>query len=91
VRKLWPHFLLGYAVMGLTLVHAGTVMPAMGRANSAGIWAATLAFFLLLLEVVLGLNLKDEQCSGRRTMRRVHFWVMVGFMGGLGVHLWANA
>ncbi len=90
VRRLWPHFWVGYVVLGLTLVHVLTVMPAMVRAQGTGIWAATVAFFLLLLEVVLGLSLKDEQCAMRRVMRRVHFWVMVGFVGGVGVHLWVN-
>ncbi len=90
LRRLWPHFWVGYVVLGLTLVHVLTVMPAMGRAKGAGIWAATVAFFLLSLEVVLGLSLKDEACPMRRVMRRVHFWVMVGFVGGVGVHLWVN-
>ena len=91
LRRLWPHFWVGYAVLALSTLHAGTVMPAMGRANGTGIWAATGAFFLLLFEVVLGLSLKEEGCAERRAMRRVHFWVMVTFVGGLAIHLWVNA
>lgn len=91
LRRLWPHFWVGYAVLALSTLHAGTVMGAMGRANGTGIWAATAAFFLLLFEIVLGLSLKDEQVSPRRPLRRLHFWMMAGFVGALGVHLCLNA
>ncbi len=90
LRRLWPHFWVGYLILGLTLVHAGTVMGAMGRANGAGIWAATGAFFLLLFEVIVGLSLKDARTLSRRLLRRIHFWVMAGFVGALGLHLWWN-
>jgi hypothetical protein len=90
LRRLWPHFWVGYFILALSTVHAGTVMRAMGRANSAGILAATGAFFLLLFEIALGLNLKDERLPVRRPMRRLHFWTMVGFAGALGAHLWLN-
>jgi hypothetical protein len=91
LRRLWPHFWIGYVVLALSMLHAGTVMPAMGRAKSAGIWAATAAFFLLLFEVVLGLSLKEADLSPRRPMQRLHFWMMVGFVSALGMHLWWNA
>ena len=90
LRRLWPHFWVGYVVLALSTLHAGTVMPAMGRAKGAGIWAATAAFFLLLFEIVLGLSLKEVDLSPRRPMRRLHFWMMVGFVGALGVHVWLN-
>lgn len=90
LRRLWPHFWVGYVILALSVVHVGSVMGAMGRANAAGIWAATVAFFLLLLEITLGLNLKNPQVSSRRSLRRSHFWIMVGFMGALGLHLWWN-
>jgi hypothetical protein len=88
LRRLWPHFWLGYLVLALSTFHAGTVMPVMGRAKSAGIWAATAAFFLLLFQVVLGLSLKEEDCSPRRCLRRIHFWMMLAFVAALAAHLW---
>jgi hypothetical protein len=91
LRRLWPHFWVGYLVLALSALHAGTVMRAMGRTNNVGVLAATAAFFLLLFEIVLGLSLKDEECSPRRPLRRLHFWMMVGFVGALGVHLLLNA
>jgi len=90
LRRLWPHFWVGYFILGLSVVHAGTVMGAMGRANGIGIMAATGAIFLLLFEIALGLNLKDERLATRRTVRRLHFWTMAGFAGALGLHLWLN-
>jgi hypothetical protein len=41
LSRLWPHFWVGYVILGLSVLHAGTVMPAMGRANSRGVLAAT--------------------------------------------------
>jgi hypothetical protein len=90
LRRLWPHFWMGYGILALSTLHAGTVMHAMARANSIGILAATGAFFLLLLELGLGLNLKDERLPVRRPMRRLHFWTMAAFVAALGAHLWWN-
>lgn len=91
LRRLWPHFRLGYAILALSVLHAGSVGRAMGRANGTGIWAATAAFFLLLFEIVWGLSLKDEALAGRRRLRRIHFWTMAAFVVTLAVHLWLNA
>lgn len=90
LRRLWPHFWIGYAILALALLHAGTVMGAMGRVNAAGIVAATAAFFLLVLEVVVGLTLKDETLAERAWLRRLHFWTMAGFAAALLVHLVLN-
>jgi hypothetical protein len=91
LRRLWPHFWVGYAILVLSTLHAGTVMGAMRRANANGILAATGAFFLLLFEVVLGLTLKDQSLPARRPMRRLHFWTMAAFVAALGAHLWWNS
>jgi len=90
-RRLWPHFWVGYAILALSTVHAGTVTSAMKRASQTGILAATGAFFLLLFEIVLGLTLKDNALPARRRLRRLHFWTMAAFVLAQGVHLWLNA
>jgi hypothetical protein len=90
LRRLWPHFWIGYAILALSVVHAGTVMGEMGRANVAGIWAGTAVFFLLLFEMVLGLTLKDDRLAERRPLRRIHFWTMTAIVTALGLHLWRN-
>ena len=91
LRRLWPHFWVGYAILALSVLHAGSVGRAMGRANGTGIWAATAAFFLLLFEIVLGLSLKDEALEGRRQLRRIHFWTMTAIVVTLAAHVWLNA
>ena len=90
LRRLWPHFWAGYLILALTVLHVGAAMGAMQRASSTGIKAATAAFFLLILEIVLGLTLKEERLVERRGLRRIHFWVMVSLVGTLGMHLWFN-
>lgn len=84
LRRLRPHFWVGYGILGSSMVHAGRVMPAMRRAHPRGIQAATAAFFRLLFEVVLGLCLKDERLPGRGPARRLYFWTMAAFVGALG-------
>ena len=91
LHRLWPHFWLGYLIVGLSLLHTTTVMAAMARANPAGVWAATGALFLLMLEVVLGLSLKDARLGGRVLVRRLHFWTTTALVVLLAAHLWLNA
>ena len=91
LQRLTPHFWVGYVILGLSAVHAGAVMQAMARANPVGVAAATLAFILLIVEVVLGLTLKDPKFVPRRLLRRLHFWTMTLFLAGLAVHLWLNS
>src|SRR3974390_3294051 len=66
LRRLWPHFWLGYAILALSTLHAGSVSRAMARANGAGIWAATVAFFLLVFEVAAGVGLEEAGVAARR-------------------------
>ena len=90
IKRLWPHFWVGYGILGLTAIHVGAVMGSMGRANGAGIWAATVALFLLLFEVTTGLTLKERTLPRRKTTRRIHFWTMVGLGATLALHVWWN-
>lgn len=90
LQRLWPHFWAGYVVLGLSLFHASTVMRAMGRADTRGIWAATAAFFLILFEVLLGLSLREGVLAARKQLRRIHFWAMIFLVGSLATHLWRN-
>jgi hypothetical protein len=89
LRRLWPHFWMGYLIAVLTVVHVGMVMGAMGRANVAGIWAATAGFFLMVVEIAIGLSLR-EAGTERRRLRTLHFWTMTAFAASLGIHLVLN-
>jgi hypothetical protein len=92
--KMWPHYWLGYALLALVLAHTSFVMgPVMGRTDATGIWAATLALCLLFLQVSVGLILKSGtniRSSNQRSIRRWHFWTMLGFIGLVLIHLLRN-
>ena len=85
--RMWLHYRIGYALVGLVLAHASFVMgPAMGRSDAVGIWAATLALCLMFFQVGLGLTLK----SGSRhqlQVRRLHFLSMIGFIALVLTHV----
>jgi len=91
VVRLQPHFWLGYFIVALSTIHAGVSGKAMAHANSFGIWAATIALLLLVCEIAIGLNLRDVPSSGRASLKKVHFRVMVAGIALLAVHLWLNA
>jgi len=87
---MWPHYWLGFALVGLVLVHASFVGPMMGRSDATGTWAATLALCLLFLQVGLGLNLKSGT-GPIRQLRQWHFWSMIGLAASVLAHLFRNA
>jgi uncharacterized membrane protein YbjE (DUF340 family) len=88
--RMWPHYWLGYALVALAMTHTSFVMgPAMGRSDPTGIWAATLALFILLLQVGVGLLLKSG-VNDQRKLRRWHFWSMVALVGFVLTHLLRN-
>jgi hypothetical protein len=90
-QRLRPHFWIAYFVAGLTIVHVGTAMRAMVRANIAGVWCATGALLLLVFEIVAGLALRESGWKERGGLQRIHFWTAIGFTGSLAMHLWLNA
>jgi hypothetical protein len=90
-QRLRPHFWIAYFVAGLTIVHVGTAMRAMVRANIAGVWCATGALLLLVFEIVAGLALRESGWKERGGLQRIHFWTAIGFTGSLAMHLRLNA
>jgi hypothetical protein len=90
-QRLRPHFWIANFMAGLTVVHIGTVMRAIVRANVAGVWCATGALLLLIFEIVVGLSLRENGWKGRGALRRIHFWIAISFAGLLATHLWLNA
>jgi len=90
LRRMWPHFWVGYGIVVLSVIHVGAVMGSMGRANSAGVWSATVGLFLLVFEVATGLTLKEQTLPARKAVRSIHFWTMVVLGSALGLHVWWN-
>jgi hypothetical protein len=91
LQRMWPHYWIGYAIAGLSLAHAFSVGVSMMRAAQLGIWMATMALLLLLVQVFLGLYLQTATAVARIRVRRLHFWAMMIFVGLLAAHLWLNA
>lgn len=89
-QKMWPHYWLAYGLAILVLVHSSFVMgPAMRRGDLVGIWAATFALGLVLLQLGLGLAMQSGSPS-QRQLRQWHFRTMLAIVALLIIHLWRN-
>ena len=71
VKRLRPHFVLGYTVLVLGSIHGMLAMGAMGTLRSANLWCATLALGGLALQTFVGLNLQAPGVY-RGLLRRWH-------------------
>ena len=62
----------------------------MTRVNMSGLLFATIAVGLLILQVALGLLLKDRQLQTRKLIRRWHYWTMFALIFAVAAHVWLN-
>jgi Ni,Fe-hydrogenase I cytochrome b subunit len=69
--RLRPHFVLGYAVFGLALVHTALAMGAMHTLSATDLQLATLALAGLALQAFLGASLQAPGAY-RTVLRRWH-------------------
>jgi hypothetical protein len=92
LTRMWAHYWLGYLVATLSFAHAWVPMQAghMGRANMLGLWLATGALLLLLLQVLSGWALRDPALRERREVRGWHYRVMIGILLLIAGHIWLN-
>ena len=92
LQRLWPHYWIGYVLMALALIHTIVPMQArqLGATNATGLWIATVALVLMLVQGTTGLWLKDPKLTGRAPMRSWHYWLMFGIVVLVGAHLWLN-
>jgi Ni,Fe-hydrogenase I cytochrome b subunit len=77
-RRMRPHFVLGYAVFGLALVHVALSTGGMHLLSRADLWIATFALFGVLVQTFVGLSLQAPGAY-RRPLRRWHvatFWTV---------------
>jgi len=86
VKRMRPHFVLGYGVLVLGAIHGVLAMGAMGALSSTNLWIATIAFGGLGIQVFVGLNLKAPGAY-RSLLRRWHIAItcIVGTL--IGVHV----
>jgi Domain of unknown function (DUF4405) len=92
LRRLWPHYWLGYLALLVSSAHAWLAMRGgnMRGINSSGVWIATIALLIMLWQITVGLMLRDPTQSNRRTLRRAHFWTMTLMAGLIVVHIALN-
>jgi hypothetical protein len=92
LKRMWVHYWLGYLVTGLSFVHAWVPMRAghIRRANMTGLWLATVALLLLMVQLALGVTLQDSRLRDRPTVRSWHYWVMVAVVLVVAGHVWLN-
>lgn len=87
------HYWIGYAVLMLVVVHMYASMGAgvVHSTSALGIDLATLGLLLVLIQVVLGINLRNARAVVRPRLRRMHFAVMTGIIVTVSVHLVLNS
>ena len=92
LRRMWPHFWLGYMAFLVSFVHAWFTMRSgnMRGINAAGVWIATGALLIMLWQIAVGLMLRNPAQSKRRALRRTHFWTMTLVAGLIVVHIALN-
>jgi len=92
LRRMWPHYWLGYLLLLLSLIHSVVPLQAGGLRglNMIGLWLATGGFLFLLLQSAIGLWLQDSALVGRGTMRNWHYWLMFGVVILVSIHVWLN-
>ena len=92
LRRMWPHYWLGYLAFFASCAHAWLTMRGgnMRGINSSGVWIATIALLIMLWQIAVGLMLRDPTQSNRRTLRRTHFWTMTLVVGLIVVHIALN-
>jgi hypothetical protein len=93
LRRMRLHALLGYSIAGIGLLHAWVPMSAgfANRVDALGLYLATGAWLLVLLQVGLGMFLSQPKLGPRRMLRRWHFWVMVGLATLVVAHVVLNS
>jgi hypothetical protein len=93
LARMRPHYWIGFAIAGLTLLHAVVPMSSgpMRGVNVTGLYLASAALILVIVQVFLGVNLRNPRLPNRRLVRRWHFWVMAAMAGAGLVHIWLNS
>lgn len=92
LRRIWPHYWLGYLVFFVSFAHAWLAMRGgnMRGMNLPGVWIATAALAVILWQIGVGLLLRNPVQSNRRNLRRLHFWTMAWVAGLIVVHVALN-
>lgn len=89
VRRMRPHYILGYGALALAAVHAAFSVGSMRGTDAGGIWAATAAFVALGAQTFVGASLQDPGAY-RRSLRAWHVGILATLVILLVWHITAN-
>jgi hypothetical protein len=80
---------LAYAAGAVGIAHSVLSISRAPRpaAAEAGLWMASLAALLLVVQLVLGSRLREPAVAGRPRLRRAHLWLMVAVLGLVALHV----
>jgi hypothetical protein len=84
------HYLLGFAIPALAMMHASLVMPRMRGLDMTGIWFATIALVGLFVQMSLGIELRAPPWGKPRGLRRWHLVMMLATSGFIAGHIALN-
>ncbi len=82
LQRMRLHYWWGYAIGCLLLVHLWVSMSGgLARVvNTLGLYLATVAMFLVGIQIVLGRRLSWPKLAQRQLVRRWHFKIMLGLV-----------
>jgi len=92
LRRVWPHYWLGYLTFFASFAHAWFAMRSwnMCGMNLSGVWIATVALLVILWQIGVGLLLRAPAQSNRRALRGLLFWTMALVAGLIALHVALN-
>ena len=89
VRRMRPHFILGYAALAFACIHVAFAMGLMREVSGTGIQFATIALIALGAQTFVGASLQDPG-GYRRPLRAWHLWTIAVLAFTLAVHVMVN-
>ena len=89
IRRMRPHYVVGYAAFAVALIHVFYAMGLMRSADSAGLRYATAGLAVLALQTFVGASLQDAG-SYRRLLRAWHLTAFAALVVLVAIHVIAN-
>jgi len=85
--RMQPHYVLGYGLAPFAFVHAMPGMTPAAMADPLGLYLATGATLLAMVQIGVGLVLRDAHREARRAIRRCHLAVASAIVLAAGAHI----
>jgi hypothetical protein len=89
VRRMRPHFLLGYLALSFSLAHVVFAMGLMRETSTTGLRFASAALIALCAQTFIGASLADPG-GYRGTLRAWHYAIIAILVVTIAAHVIAN-